>query len=456
MEEVGNQSFGRKLKYCCVKKMVISDNQKIACTLDGERWLASALDPFHDTNLDLTGLPDLNSGPSFVSMLTQSITVSSPNVSNPTWTCNIGFLPLNKVGTGRNASLVAGVFPPSADSFNFLPQYNSGTNNDTNGGPINVNVYSSATGNDPASYVPVAFSLAQPQFSKSFGDTSGTPCRVISMGFEVTDTTPTLYQQGSLTAYRVPYNENFMTINAQNNNALGTIVTLGMDAFGGCPTSIDGATALDGSRTWDAKSGVYMVGHLEDPTSCKAFGYYAGNRVAITNPDVGIVYGGNVAPSSLIEFSFAGGTNGFALGGVSIRGLNGINGSLRITARIIYEYFPRCTLADPFITLSSPSAPYDAKAFESYAHASRSLPVAVPVRMNAAGDWFRMAVKAAHESGLAGMIHPLLGVGIGSLNSVVNRNVAKPMGKPRRKKMRARRVSIASSVGKRSRAGRKK
>jgi hypothetical protein len=86
--------------------------------------------------------------------------------------------------------------------------------------------------------------------------------------------------------------------------------------------------------------------------------------------------------------------NGFAYSGAIFDGLNTANGSLTVTSRIFYEVFPQSSILSPYLTIATPSPPFDANAFMLYAQALDLLPVGVPVGENNAGDWFRRVGKA--------------------------------------------------------------
>lgn len=409
------------------------NNKEIACTPEGEQWMAAALDPFHDYTIELMGLPDMASGPSFVSLKTQSITISAPTGATSTWNLNVGFTPVNKLGLCQTYINNGGIkYPGGSGNDNIsVPLYGSVSplSGTVPFGPI---VYSAigdgAVGvSGPTQNAdPLPYTFATTQITGgAFGDASSfSPGRVIGMAFEVVDVTPTLYQQGTVTAYRTPYNT-MITNNAFQAGPGGTQINeLAVPTYLGYPSQNADASAIPGSRTWDAKEGIYMVGNMADFSNCKSFDANYASYLAIV---------GNVTaltadiPTRCALAQYVGGTNGFALSGCSFSGLSAQFGALRLTTRIIYEYFPKSNMvlngADSFIGLSSPSAPFDTKAFESYSKAMNKLPVAVPVKMNNMGDWFKMVLKAVHSSGVANLIHPLLGAGVGLLTNAVSNNV---------------------------------
>jgi hypothetical protein len=439
-------------------------NKELSCTPEGEQWLSAALDPFHDYTIDLMGLPDMSSGPSFVSLKTQSVTVSAPPGATSSWNLNIAFLPTNKLGFGQVYLNQTGAIYPggSGNTGISVPLY--GTTTPLSGtvriGPISYSaIGDGAIGySDPTSVAdPLAYATVNTQVTGGgFGDANlSSPGRVIAMAFEVVDVTPVLYQQGTVTCYRNPYNHMISNSAFQAGSSGTQINELSVDTYLGHPQRIPDATAVPGSRTWDAKEGIYMVGNMADANACRSFDADQSSYISV----IGTVSATTNAfvPNQCLLMNNTGGTNGFALSGCTFSGLNPQFGAFRITTRIIYEYFPKCNSSaegsDSFIGLSSPSAPYDTKAFETYSKAMNKLPVAVPVKMNNMGDWFKMVLKAVHASGVATMIHPLLGAGVGLLSNVVgsnNNNNTIPtqrtlapsrvmLGPPSRPQMRARR-----------------
>jgi hypothetical protein len=63
-------------------------------TPEGRQWLVAALDPFHDTDVDCSGYPDINVAPCVVQLVKVSTQISKPAaVSSGTWDCNLVLLP---------------------------------------------------------------------------------------------------------------------------------------------------------------------------------------------------------------------------------------------------------------------------------------------------------------------------------------------------------------------------
>lgn len=414
------------------------------CTVYGEKWLAAALDPFHDTNLELAGMPDLNPGPSFVSVLSGTDVITAPAGATNSWGLAIGFLPVNNTcsssyliysGGGGGAASALPVYgnlasPPST---NFV-------------GPISAIAFNDsflALGGSPTRYIGYQPNNIAGNIQYQFGNNTLSPGRVIGMAFEVTDITPTLYQQGSVTVWRQPYHHdpgfNFV---AQNNT---NVYSISSPADYSPVYNLPTAMAIPGSRTWDAKKGVYCVGHLADYSKCVSAGNTNGSIFTLQGTDY-LAGGSGNNTGDITVLNTTGGHNGFALGGASFTGLNSSFGALRVTYRIIYEYFPRPTQSDPFISLSSPSAPFDACAFQHYAKAMAALPPGVPVSMNAAGDWFRMVLQAVNSSGIANMLHPLLGVGVNYVNSLVNRPPTMANNTRRRQRPRRRQQQVTEII----------
>lgn len=398
-------------------------NMSCSCTVQGQRWLTCALDPFHDTNLELAGLPDANGCPSFVTVYKQTVTITAPpGTTTPTWGCHVS----NTGFTNTSASCtVYGAPTASYDnaSGNNNISYGAVQNFQNSCGPVTATSRSTASGG--AQFLPLTQpNESFPVQSYGLGESTNSGCRIIGQAFEVYDTSPPLYQQGSVTVYNASRTE--MSLRCNTLQSTGSVPQVFVDMVSGLADDLTSAQSTPGARTWDAREGAYVVAKMVDFDPAPQYpNQSAGWTTAIASATIN---GTAQAPQYLWTQGQYGsyynkGLSGFAPSGAIFSGLNTTYGSLQLTCRVVYEYFPRCTTSGPvdaFLTLSSPSAPYDACAFQMYSIAAAKLPPGVPVRMNAAGDWFKMVLRTVAASKVPYAINPILGAAVDMADRFVN------------------------------------
>jgi len=283
-----------------VSERVLSEN--------GKNWLIQVTDPFHDTPVTLTGMPDVNIGSSVVQEIKKTISFGAVTgtVGAGNWDVNIVMwpvfnnaptpstqvYPINWTGGGYNPGLMTTTAGSS------LQPYRIGGIT-ANQAPPGGTTFGSAVGGSDGG---TNFVAPDPAYLQG-------PCRVIGMGFEVVNSTAELYKQGSVTVWRQPLPAPSHT---KTTMALTTATTLDEplpvhkrvrkikeskekseeppfepkkkkktaegnpgDPGNALPTALGfinvvnavqppgtlaDAMLLDGSQTWDAKDGVYCVG----------------------------------------------------------------------------------------------------------------------------------------------------------------------------------------------------
>lgn len=391
----------------------------MSCTKHGRDWLTAALDPFHDGQLELAGLPDVNGSNSFVTCLKSSQVFSAPAGTTGDWSMHVFVSPVTSLASycSYTVQSVSQAFPGAPFQYTFQL---SGAGTQGSVGPINVTTYNvaSAGGN----YLPFGGGGTQPLTNFPFGENSGTPCRLIAAGFEVTDVTPVLYQQGTATAYRFPYTKaEFADRVTFSNNGAPAITedTLAQQVQSNCATSAT-AMAIPDSIQYAARFGAYYVAKfgsfdaIHPYTSVNNNTYY---QIANNSQYAPVVGSAIIALQGMTP-------NRLCNGGVFFEGLNFANGALRVTTRLYYEYFPSVT-TDPLLTLSTPSADYDSCALQMYSESIKHLPVCVKVGENSAGEWFKRVAKAV--VGAATMLPGPLGYVAKGINYMTNAsNVVQP------------------------------
>jgi len=209
--------------------------------------------------------------------------------------------------------------------------------------------------------------------------------RLIAAAFEVINTTPALQMQGSVTAYHGTNSQERVVANFVN---LTVPTVYALEVGSALPVDLTTIQSIPGTVTWDAAAGCYVVGRFSDTG---AFGCTNGTVTTPTYQPEGrtLSEGGTTGHIGLYSSTAF---NTLAGSGVVFSGL-GDTTSLRVTTRLVYEFFPEPIPNDPYLTLATPSALYDPDVFRAYSRAWSSLPPAVPVRMNFAGEWFGMVLR---------------------------------------------------------------
>lgn len=363
---------------------------RVGLTEDGRKWLITALDPFHDTQVVLAGYPDVNNSASVVQCIKQSLQVSAPPSTATTWDCHI----FNN---------------PSVDTS--ITRTTGGFINDSTSSPTNLIGLSGGSfvraGGIQVLSVPTGNSTAWTDFIANLGSSgtaySSMSCpsaytkgkvRVIASGLEITNTTNALESQGTVTCYRTPvpeYETSTAFTVADSVSSPSTTGTLSGVVCGAQPASIAEAMLLPGSRQWKAIDGTYQTHALHSnniPTeegNCRSIFYRdSSNRVVLQNVTTSSIGGFNSIgnyPSTLTKFDVS---------GAYFTGLTPST-TFTVTWNLYVERFPSVNDSD-LVVIANPSPAYDPVALEIYARAIRDLPVGVPVAENGLGDWFNSAI----------------------------------------------------------------
>jgi len=231
-------------------------------------------------------------------------------------------------------------------------------------------------------------------------------CRLIAVGFEVTNTTAEIYRQGSVSVAALPSPvSDYGTVTMADTNAAGWLRTEYQSWFAPKFASTRSALlAVPGAATWAAKDGCYAIPRLaNNATPCDSPAMNKRAVVvqdsssdviyALTQPGAGLAVpaGGDIYPifNGLAQ-------SGFGALQVYFTGLSNPT-SLTITMRTVVEYFP--TFNSPLLPLSTPSPSFCPKAFEIYSATCQLAPYAVPVKQNSAGEYFRRVLRIASSVG---------------------------------------------------------
>lgn len=373
----------------------------------GKAYLIQTVDPYHDEDLKPTGMPDTYMARGLVEMVKQKITIKK-NAYLPAgnWDCNIFSLPW--------------VDDQRITRFNMYKNVLTGG---AGAGEVNYPSVGGIIACQMASGSPTSISRSNTSGSENWydcvlvdGEFLDGPCRIVSAGFEVTNTTADLYKQGDVSVYRVPEPQRERVTMSISSNAAPPYstqaVSFSAELHSKFPTSVSEAEYMVGTRTWEAAEGCYIpltLTGMENPvrgsdsssvvirTGTEVNGY---TQVAVTGSTDTQTHATIPYPRKCV-------TTPFNMGGAYFTGLSEQT-TLTITAVWYIERFPT-TLQKQLAVLAGPPPEYDPVAFELYNLMMRDMPVGVKVAENGLGDWFAEVVGnvAPVVEGLLGAIpHP--------------------------------------------------
>lgn len=370
----------------------------------------------------MTGLPDDTTGNSVVRFFKKKLTISRPTGVPVTdnWDCHIFSLPIfdpahfcTRNINGNNGIEFTGAGDVSSQF---------GTLNIVSG-PADGVWFSEVDGIKGSSSI----TNLTPDLTLSRRSLA----RVIGMGFEVHNDTPTLYKGGSVTCYDCPQGDYEPTMvygpRAWNSTNDGNISMSGpFLELRRPPDNVSECMQLPNSVTWEASEGCYVVNKIDLSRS----NYKQPNNV----PIIFFGQGGAVDQGAPVhkELVSTWETPGNYSSG-SAKYLYGTDPAYRLTAlhtsgayfnglppqsvltlevHIIVESLPVNDQAE--LALATPAAEYDPFALQMYEKSIRTLKSGVPVHMNAKGDWWKMVGSALLKAApvVAGSINPLLGTAV--------------------------------------------
>jgi len=398
---------------------------KLGITDAGKEWLTAAIDPFHDTPLQVTGFPDVNEASSIVQVVRLSSTISAPSGVEGNWDVHIHQFPWLRRTNGVGGLWSNTVDGNQSTGFGIFCLGNSNTtpspvaSSTCRYGGLAYDAVASGnptfTYNSTSSNVPFDTQL-QPYLVGEY--------RVIAMGFEVINTTSELNIQGLTTVYRQPCGalDSAKTVLVSTGSTVsGSTTSFG---FGypaiittqNPPANTAEALLLDGSKQWKAKDGAYVVSTMNSPENPAGY-----NPVSIiselspsdptqaTLPWQYFIPGGvNNAAFQEIIIPVSGASyvvNAIATGAMQFQSYNhagayfsGLSNSTTLQLNAVYyiERFPS-QLDSALVVLARSSPRLDCVALDLYSECIREMPVGVPQAENGFGDWFADAVSSAAD-----------------------------------------------------------
>lgn len=366
--------------------------QKTGMTETGKKWLTVAVDPFHDTQIDLIGYPDGELGSSVIQCFKGSINLVKPSyiADGTNWDALITIDDLLANVTLQPKEIYGNYVGPSAATTITLQAGGLCVSS----GPVGQDL----TYRDTGSSTPTVFqNIDVPD--NYFADRM----RCISAGFEVHNTTSELYKQGSVAAFSQPLasRESAIVLQKVDDASNAAVFSGSFSALLNevAPQSFANAVLLPGTKIWEAKDGCYVVANqnaLENPS-----GYPVQVQYALVQPDFYSSY-------PLANTTDDG--NSFALTNVSqndpyanwmsvvtphdrkgayFTGLSSQT-TLTVNYNCYLERFPG--YASELVTLARPTPEGDKAALDAYSECLTYMPLGVPVNENGFGDWFTGAV----------------------------------------------------------------
>jgi len=407
---------------------------RLGLTPEGKQWLTAAIDPFHDTPLDVKGYPDVNEAASVVQVVkaSQTFTVPGGVASGANWDMHIHMFPWEFPGNlwgGNYLTSNNGTQSGGSGTFIYGKSINS------NVGPVGFGagygglcVDSCAAGANTFTLDPTGTSVNSPFFATLSPYFTG-EYRIIAKGFEVINTTSELNVQGLCTVYRQPCApidsaKATLVVDATANTGSNPVYSTGViDLVQTAmpPASTAEALLLDGTKQWKAKEGAYVVPTLS------SMELPPGNNTANAIMRLSSLDPSNVAPPSGYGWAHLTGRGGSTLPapfqfGIPVSSstftttpigagaedffnynhggayLTGLSYQSAITVNVIYyiERFPSQQDSE-LVVLARHSCRNDCVALDLYSEIIREMPVGVPQRMNGFGEWFANAVSSAAD-----------------------------------------------------------
>jgi hypothetical protein len=397
-------------------------------TDDGIAFIEIGLDVNHDTEVKgINGVPDFISAPSIIYDIKKEISISKPAGVTGNWDASIYFNQSDIVipyVTQLNNDAVVLYMPlgndaPTTSPVAVMGPYLGSSAQTTNRrvrnwGGISVAKVASGLSTDPFDEDTDA-TLDLDNFEPwniDHDDITNAKrplgaYRIVSCGFEVVNTSTSLYKGGSVTCWRKEDPIESMELEPYKSSSdATTFIKLSPKTYNILrkpPTLLTSAKAIPGARTWAAEEGCYCQAILYDttkePTRISNMANLVTNESELTNMDkLGASLPQYFSPVAEVATSAwsqvvtnPGHLSNLVPGGAYFAGLVP-EAQLQLSLRWVIEYFPT-TIDVRDLSIAKTSAAYDPEALQLYSQAARILPVGVRVGDNATGDFFKSVIK---------------------------------------------------------------
>lgn len=407
-------------------------------------WVKSALDPFHDLQLDnLRGYPDVSTEPTVIVKVRQAVAVTKPPglAEGANWDCHIVTSPIDfspmttstvnaceafPIGSQTGTNLQGGTGDPAG-----MVRTSSWMTARMDGLLIN-SVPSSGMNGANLTYTPShcpdtatnGYQLQNLTLDDylDYESTDLGVYRLVYSGFEVVNTTAQIYKQGAVTVYE--YGNSFEMGAALTEKLTAADAAAGVAAtpisqpttyFRCPPNTLAEAKIMPGSHSWAAQDGTYNTAKFQsgnnfqsctrrpyvvcqnNPTCVDGSGYVGGTAGSFAS-DIHVGSFG-LEQNPLADLSSYSGPVHFSQMNTTGAYFTGLSEqtTLFVTWRVGIERLPAAN-KPTFLALSQPSATYDPNALVLYNLVANVLPPGCPQGYNDAGKWFRWISEAAQKS----------------------------------------------------------
>jgi len=361
-------------------------------TKDGQAWLTTVCDPFHDNEHTCGGYPDGRVSHSYVLVQKESTDLKAP--TNGTWDCHISILPemfhySNSHGEISTVSGMYGVVDQVGEMKFHIPDV------DTKNVPDLGNVVACSIPSGGATWNPLNETehktvnrewQALPSSNAALQEGCA---RVVAIAFEVHNTSSPLNRGGSVTTYRMPSGNTTEMHHMIDDAKVPTFDAddLHYESFMP-PPYVTVAQRIPNARTWEAKDGCYVIG---------TFTYDDNDIIAPRFGRRTFYYNQNDADNPAIVFNLADKIykSEFCMEPIDIAGAYFTNlpseTTLRLNVVRYLEVSP--TPSSQTISAAVKAPAYDSVALDMYFKLKNTFPSGVPVSENSAGDWWRKVVS---------------------------------------------------------------
>lgn len=359
------------------------------------KWLVMALDPFHDTEVEPMGYPDVHAGQSITRLVRTETTVSAP--AAVTWDCCVCSLPILASGNNQGSAL--------SRTSAIDVAYESSPPTGFYIGAVMIN--SALTGQELFPNEAIATWAPTNFVNQVVPNCDVVPgiARVVASGFEVINTTQSLYKAGTVSCgmFTQP-NDYFRGVVTDADPTIGPIIEGFSHVHSAPPCSTIVMANMPSVRAWEAKDGAYCTSYMaseeNSPRQSGPANHLFFNNPVFTNNAFGFM---TVPIIVKLVPNWPTITTPYNSNFAFFSGLTPET-TLRVVVRTYIETFP--TFHDDLLPLAHRSPAYDKYAMQLYGAIVGHLPPGVPVTHNAMGDWFRKVASIVRY------VAPVIGIGL--------------------------------------------
>lgn len=353
-------------------------------TDDGHNWLLGVLDPYHDNNYRVAGVPTADASLSYVQQYKFRRTITRDSTIEPgAFDVHVFFTDVVSEQDQRQTFR----FPKGAGSAGVSPAAAQYVGHNLLGSRSFVTIVVVDAG-QPIDHVSADWSCLP------FDLDATTPYRITSAGFEVHNVTSALKASGACTVWRAnPTRATEFPTQATPAGALNQRLHI---VTNGVPNSVEVANMLPTSRSWKAVEGCLVVAQpdFEDLRYRLPIMATPDLVVKSQNGVSQIVLSGIGEIHDSVEVPYTT-PSGFTPGGAIFTGLEA-DSVLTLDCRVFIEFAP--SLDAQLLPRCTPAAQYDPVALRAAAQLFHLMPPGTEVKNNDLGRWFRNILSLASKA----------------------------------------------------------